>query len=106
MPVSQGFGGSGLPGKTLKAWVHMTSAGAVLSSFNVTSVSAPGSGLYNVTFTAPMTGSDYIAIMTPSAGGNSNTGRLSGATTAVATLQTVNLGGSGANVGGLWVFYE
>lgn len=47
-----------------KAWCKALSNGTVIGSFNVSSVTIPGSGVYDFTFTTPIINSNYVAAST------------------------------------------
>ncbi|CAN7409109.1 hypothetical protein [Acidovorax sp. LjRoot194] len=112
MPVSQGSGGTGIPGAVLKAWVRMTSAGAFVAGFNVTSTARSATGSYTVTFTSAMSGTGYMVRFSPSssAGSDAPVGKLGTASTAaVAAVYSAVFNASGTlltDMGGVWEFYE
>lgn len=114
MPVSQGTGG-GMPGMGLKAWALVTSAGAIIKSFNVSAyaATADGAGYRKVTFATPMTTLNYLAKWTPMGvpgmslpvAGYINTSKPKNLGDCVVTM---GQGGAGNTLdpGGLWEFYE
>lgn len=53
--------GATFVGLTLKAWAHVSSAGTLLKSMNVTSITKGTAGIYTVNFTAAMATSTYMA---------------------------------------------
>ena len=51
-----------------KAWVNFAgSSGSINGSFNVSSVTRSGAGVYSLAFTTNMTNANYCATVTPSA---------------------------------------
>jgi hypothetical protein len=66
--------------KVCQAWVNFngTSTLAVRDSFNVSSVTDRGTGLYTVNFTASMENTDYSGTTNAFIGGASNSGRDAG----------------------------
>jgi hypothetical protein len=59
--ASQFYGSKPFRGMTLKAWVKFTgSTGAILSSFNVTSLTRTAIGTYDIVFTNAMTGTTFM----------------------------------------------
>lgn len=45
---------------TAKAWVNFDASGTIRSSYNVSSVTVDGSGVYTITFTTPMANANYL----------------------------------------------
>lgn len=107
MPVSSGSAG-GLPGLTLKAWALVTAAGGLVKGQNVTSVARGGVGTYTINFTAAMASGSYVYRFTKGvtyfATGAVDSNVIT-ANTGSAVVATT-LGGSSADVGGMWEFYE
>jgi hypothetical protein len=85
-----------------KAWVNWSSNGTVTinSSFNVSSVTRTGTGLYTITFTTAFPSANYCAACAAGNGGT-NTGFTGGfhiaPTTTTYGLQTLTGGGSDIN---------
>ena len=110
--LSQGFGGVGIPGATLKAWARVSSAGALIAGFNVASAARSATGSYTITFTSAMAGTGYMVKFSPSssAGTDAPVGKLGAASTAaVAAVFSAVFNASGTlptDMGGVWEFYE
>lgn len=93
------------PGLTCKAWVQFSSAGAVIKSSNVTSVTKGGAGVYTVVFTNAMATTTYML----EAFGIRATNTVAAITTEATTAQCdVNLynGGAASDMSGYVAFYE
>ncbi len=58
-PFTQGS----FPGLKLKAWAHVTAAGVVIASGNVTSLTKGAVGIYTLNFTANLTTTTYATKM-------------------------------------------
>ena len=80
------------------AWVLSDSAGNILNSFNVSSVTAFGSGAYRCFFTTPMPTDQYAVQVTPSVASQDYTAFATTRTTDYFTIQTA-LTGVGTNCG-------
>ena len=62
--ASQFYGSKPFRGMTLKAWLKFPgAAGGITSSFNVTSCTRTGVGVYNIVFTSALAASLYMAPM-------------------------------------------
>lgn len=109
MPVSQGFGGVGVPGATLKAWVRFAANGTIIAAFNVASVNRAGAGTYQVNFTVPMSGANYIGKCSSGAMNTGTTGAyftMQSATAAQANISALSSGGTPTDAVQSWEFYE
>ncbi len=60
MPINNPQTTGALPGLTLKAWARVTSAGVLISGFNIASVVRTAAGSYTVTYTSAMATTTYI----------------------------------------------
>lgn len=75
----QNAAGTGQPAMSgaAKAWVNFngTSTVAIRASFNVTSITDRGTGLYTINFTSALTDANYCGVASATIGGASNTNR-------------------------------
>jgi len=58
--VSQFFGNKPYAGMTRKAWVKFTGAGVVGASFNITSLTRTGFGVYDIVFSSAFLATRYM----------------------------------------------
>lgn len=82
------------------AWVVFDSGANVLSSYNVTSVSSLGTGLYEITFSITFSSANYAVLATPKLTGASTHNRtcmVSAQTTTKATVRGQRIDQSGSS---------
>ena len=108
MPVSQGSGGAGVPGTTLKAWAKVTAGGALVEGFNVASASKTGAGAYSINFATAMAAGAYYCRATASGASNADVNFLKLASSSTAGRADVLTGVPGVplDIAAVWEFYQ